>query len=96
VAEHLSHQFVGARVGIQDDLGRKVPNLMRRELHAQVLADRLLDPVRHRVLFGRVAYFGVEPFLAGDTFAAEMSSTVTSIVDDIVATPAPLTPINGD
>jgi hypothetical protein len=96
VAEHLSHQFVGARVGVQDDLGRKMPKLMRRELHPQVLADCLLDPVRHCILFGRVAYFGVEPFLAGDIFAAEMSSTVTSIVDDIVTTPAPLTPINGD
>jgi hypothetical protein len=67
-----------------------------RELHAQVLADCLLDPVRHRVLFGRVAYFGVGPFLAGGILAAEMSSTVTSIVDDIVTTPASLTPINGD
>jgi hypothetical protein len=33
-------------------------------------------------------HFDVEPFLAGDTFAAGMSSTVTSIIHDIVTPPA--------
>ena len=33
VAQQLSHQLIRAGVGVEDDLGREVPELMRSELY---------------------------------------------------------------
>ena len=40
VAEQLPHQLVGTRVFVEDDLGGEVPELMRGQLHPQLLSAR--------------------------------------------------------
>src|SRR5260370_25526505 len=44
---HLPDQFLGTRGGVEDCLGGAWPGLMRRHLHPDVAADRLLPPYPH-------------------------------------------------
>ncbi len=41
--DRRSHQLVGARVRVKDDLGDEVPELMRGQVDPQSLANGLLD-----------------------------------------------------
>jgi hypothetical protein len=56
VTEQLSDGLERARVRVQDDLGREVPELMRRKLQSQVLEDGFFDQVGDCLL---------HPWLAG-------------------------------
>jgi len=43
VPEQLPDQLISARLRVQMDFGGEVPELVRRDMHAKTLTDRLLD-----------------------------------------------------
>ena len=60
MAQQLPYQLVGAWIGVEDDFGRQMAELVRGDFHPEIPQDGLLDRDRNRVLGSRPACRGDE------------------------------------
>ena len=60
MAEQLPYQLVGAWIGVEDDFGCQMAELVRREFHPEMPQNGLLDGDLDRVLGSRLARKGDE------------------------------------